>query len=307
MRLETHAAWQLMHGVLAFGRDFQMFNQGEPTGVLDWVFAGKPLRGWNLRVTDRGIRAEIDPGRLGQGHEDQWLGYLSQAGVPISTPLIVDGKPYKLYDVLKRAMYDCYEGKETSWTLTALSIYLDPLDQKWTARDGEQWSVERLAGLEAGPTFDPELAERHITEAACGGTHRMIALAFAYNRFREEFPNVEPQGGWLATQQQVLWAIDAARRNQLPSGAFSILCFQRPMNSASIDEHLASTGHVLEFLSIALSKEELEAPWMRRAVHYLCDLLERTQEVDLECGALYHAAHGLVMYRERVFGPQSTP
>ena len=29
---------------------------------------------------------------------------------------------------------------------------------------------------------------------------------------------------------------------------------------------------------------------------------ERTRELDLECGALYHAAHGLVLYRERVWG-----
>ena len=35
----------------------------------------------------------------------------------------------------------------------------------------------------------------------------------------------------------------------------------------------------------------------------MCDLFRKTEKLPLECGALYHAAHGLVLYRERVFGP----
>jgi hypothetical protein len=304
MRQETHAAWQLLHGVLAFGSRYRMDYGAERVEVLDWALAGKPLRGWNLRATDRGVRAEIDPGREGQGHEDQWLAIISQTDASIRRKLVVGGAEYTLYDLLRRSMYDCYDEKETSWTLTALSKYLDPLDQTWTARDGQTWSLERLAAIEAGPLHDEQEAQRHVIEAPCGGTHRMIALAYAYNRYRRDHPDAAPQGGWLATKRRIDWALQAAQENQLPSGAFSILCFYRPMNSASIDEHLASTGHMLEFLSIALPDEQLEAPWVRRGVHYLCDLLERTRHIDLECGALYHAAHGLVMYRERLYGPR---
>ena len=45
---------------------------------------------------------------------------------------------------------------------------------------------------------------------------------------------------------------------------------------------------------------------MRRAVGYMCRLLERTKHIDLECGALYHAAHGLVLYRAKVYGPRDS-
>ena len=59
---------------------------------------------------------------------------------------------------------------------------------------------------------------------------------------------------------------------------------------------------VLEFLSIAVSDEDLGRPWIRRAAARLCALFQKTRRVPLECGALYHAAHGLALYRERMFG-----
>ena len=37
----------------------------------------------------------------------------------------------------------------------------------------------------------------------------------------------------------------------------------------------------------------------------LCKLFRKTKPVDVECGALFHAAHGVVLYREKLFGPRS--
>ena len=80
---------------------------------------------------------------------------------------------------------------------------------------------------------------------------------------------------------------------------------QRTGNSPDIRERLGCTGHVLEFVILASTDEELRQPWIRRAAGYLCDLLDKTRTIDRECGALYHAAHGLVLYRQRLFGPCS--
>lgn len=44
---------------------------------------------------------------------------------------------------------------------------------------------------------------------------------------------------------------------------------------------------------------------MTRAADALCRLFDETRSMDLECGALYHAAHGLILYRERLFGPMA--
>ena len=305
MSLEENAAWQILHGNLAFGRDFTVLHNGEPINVIDWVLAGKPMRGWTLQASDSGVQAILEPGKSGQGHEDQWLAILSQCDVTYSQRIVVDGVEHSIYDMIKRSMFDCWDGKEASWTLIALSQYLNPVDQTWQARDGEQWSLERLAGMEAGPIFNEEAWQQKIVGGACGGTHRLIGLTMALNRYRQEYPDRELGDGWQAAADRIAWAVEVARKNQLPSGAFSIAYFRRPVNSRNLDEHLAATGHTLEFLSLALTTQQLQQPWVQRSVVYLCDLLERTRQLDLECGALYHAAHGLVLYRQRVWGPRN--
>ena len=62
------------------------------------------------------------------------------------------------------------------------------------------------------------------------------------------------------------------------------------------------TGHIVEVLSVALDDERLTEPWVTRAADRLVTLLEQTSDVDVECGALYHAAHGLLLYRDRICG-----
>jgi hypothetical protein len=300
--LEQNAAWQILHGVLAYGRDFQAERRGESVNVLDWIFGGGAMRGWTLAPGPVGLRAIEEPGgKEGQGHPDQWIAVISQCGVPLSQAVRHAGRDWKLYDMVAQAMHETYEGKECSWTLIALSRYLDPFDRTWAARDKQNWSLERMIAMEAGPD-DDAAGREHISTAACGGTHRLIGMQMALDKFDENFPSQELTGGWARAQHRIDDAIAAAKANQLPSGAFSIDYFERPANSADISEHLAATGHTLEFLALALDDEELAQPWVTRAAVYLCKLFQKTRQVDLECGALYHAAHGLVLYRQRRFG-----
>jgi hypothetical protein len=55
-------------------------------------------------------------------------------------------------------------------------------------------------------------------------------------------------------------------------------------------------------LSLSLDDRQLSEPWVTRAADRLVTLLEQTSDVDVECGGLYHAAHGLLLYRDRVCG-----
>jgi hypothetical protein len=68
---------------------------------------------------------------------------------------------------------------------------------------------------------------------------------------------------------------------------------------------MGSAGHTMEFVATALDKEELQQVWVKRAVLDVCKLFRKTKPVDVECGALFHAAHGLVLYREKVYGPRT--
>jgi hypothetical protein len=110
------------------------------------------------------------------------------------------------------------------------------------------------------------------------------------------------EGIWAEADQVIQQAVADARRYQNPDGSFSTRYFASPGSSPDLAQNLGSTGHILEFLALSLADSELREPWVRRAAAYLCDLFRMTRDLPLECGALYHAAHGLVLYRERLFG-----
>jgi hypothetical protein len=58
---------------------------------------------------------------------------------------------------------------------------------------------------------------------------------------------------------------------------------------------------MFEWLSLYLSREKLKEPWVTRAVESLLDAFDHTQHQPLDCGSLYHAAHGLSLYRQHRF------
>jgi hypothetical protein len=304
LRLDKHAAWQIIHGVVAFGPNFPVSNGDERVAALDWAFAGKPMQGWTLRPGPDGVESVLEPGtKTGQGHPDQWLGYMALWGVPSSTPLTVAGREFQVKDLVTQAMRDVREGREGSWTLMALSTYLHPT-QAWQARDGSEWTLERLVAVEAGADLPAEAAQDQINVAACGGSHRLIALAYALGQRKKQLPEEPLSGGWAAADERIRWAVSRAQTYQLPSGGFSVHYFARPSGSPDLAEHLGATGHTLELLALSLDDEELAAAWVARAANFLCEIFETTESLDLECGALYHAARGLVLYRTRRFGPK---
>jgi hypothetical protein len=299
MEATTHAAWQVMHGALVYGRDLIIKDpDGNLVSAIDYLFAGGEMQGWNLRPAERGVHCLLESGsKTGQGHRHQWIGYLalSPAELAPDTLVRVAGRDYQFSDLLSQAQWECREGMEASWTVMALSAYL-PIDAEWQASDGETWTIERLVAMEAA---------QNIAESACGGTHRLTAITAALNRYLAEGRPIE--GGWADAQAVIERHVQMAREYQQPNGAFSTSYFVRPANNIDAQTLIGTTGHTLEFLAYALSDEELRQPWVRRSVEFLVEMFEKTEQIDLECGALYHAAAGLAVYRSRVFGPVSFP
>ena len=288
-----HAAWQILHGVLAYGRDFTMDHNETRVQALEWVLGGGDLSGWRVRKGDVGLKAVLEAGtKTGQGHEDQWLAVISQAGLGLDHPIRVGDEQYTVGDLVNQAKYDVYEGKECSWTLIGLSGYLS-LGASWTAGDGTDWSLERIIKMEA---------DQELTVSACGGSHRLIGMTMALRRYQEAHGDDPLTGGWAAAEEKIAWAIETTQRFQQPSGAFSVNYFQRSADTPDLAARLGATGHTLEFLALAVDDETLRSPWVTRGVRHLCRLFQQTRQIDLECGALYHAAHGLALYRERRFG-----
>lgn len=291
---KVNNAWQIVHGVLAFGPELQITVDDKLASAVDYLLGGGALTGWNMVADEYGVEAIVEPGtKTGQGHEDQWLGYLSQCGIRPDAPLIVRGESRKVADLVTHAQRDVYQGMEATWTVMAFSTYL-PLDAAWKAKDGSEWTIERLLAMEAA---------HDTSEGACGGTHRLYGMSTALNRYLEGKGKLEK--GWKAADERIQDAIKKAQEFQSADGSFSTNFFQRAGTSHEVGVMLHATGHTLEFLTLAVTDKQLKEPWMVRAVVYLCNVLERTKKRDLECGALYHAAHGLALYRMRRFGDPS--
>ena len=297
LNTEDHAAWQIVHGIMAFGAGLHIEHQGEVVPALEWLLESGALTGWNLRPGEKGLEAVLEAGtQTGQGHEDQWLGYLSLCGLEADDPLTVRGQEHKVNDLVTQAMWDVRDGMEASWTLMGLSTYL-PLNAEWETSRGETWNLERLVQLEADYT---------LGESPCGGTHRLIGMTIALNRYHAEHDG-EPSGGWKAAEKRIQDAIRDAKNYQNPDGTFSADFFERASSTADVALKINTTGHTLEFLCYALSKDQIrsrEYDWVGRSAVRLAELLDETKELPLECGSLYHAAHGLQLYRLQRFGPR---
>jgi hypothetical protein len=299
---QTHGAWQILHGVLAFGGDFPVQTPAGTRGALDFILAGGTINGFDPMRGDSfgerpgqpgraGLRMGMQPStKVGQGHRDQWLAILSQCGLPATTELKTSDHTFTIQDWLNQLEYDVPRNLELefSWTLIPLTTYHDT-NYRWTARDGVQYSTEDLLRSELQQSLD---------SSVCGGTHRLIGIAMSLKRRKAEGKPIT--GVWMDADLLLSQAIEAAKENQNPDGSFSIAYLHRPGWTRDLGETLGTTGHVLEFLSFAAPDQTLLEPWVQRSVRRLCQVLDQCQDVDIECGVLYHALHGLSEYQSRM-------
>ena len=302
LNTSEHGAWQILHGALAFQLQFPTLigQNGDARSAVEYALQGGTIRGWTLEPGDmlpngrRGLKAIVEPGtKKGQGHADQWLAILAQCGLKQDQPIQLGDQTFRLSDLVEQVKYDApfNAAREWSWTLIGLSYYL-PWDAEWTARDEENWSIERMVREELG---------QQLNESACGGTHRLIGIATALNHYVDSGQPLE--GTWQGAHNVVRESVGLILQDQNPDGSFSAQYLRRPSHSSDMATTLGTTGHMLEFLTVAMQDDELSHRQVEFAVNHLCELFHATETLSLECGALYHAAHGLRLYRERRFGP----
>jgi hypothetical protein len=295
---QTHGAWQILHGVLAYGDAFQVETPEGAQSALQYILQGKPIAGFDPLAGDllgdpprRGLQMELQPStKVGQGHRDQWLAILSQSGLTLETQIPTRSQTFTIADWVRQVEYDVPRNLELefSWTLIALTRYR-ATDHRWVGRDRNPYSIEDL--------LQSELSQS-IPSSVCGGTHRLIGIAMSLRKRREEGKPIT--GVWADAENLVLAAIEEAERNQNPDGSYGVAYLHRPGWSRDLGEALGTTGHVLEFLALSTPDRLLMEPWIERTARRLCELLRQCQDVDLECGVLYHALHGLQEYRARL-------
>lgn len=287
----VHTPWQVVHGILALRWDFKLLTGkgNEEIGAIEWIMGGQQFDGMPLwEETPYGGRGHpFTRPYAFEGHPTQFMGYMSMADIPLGYEIKTPTKVITIRDILNDSKMQVREGPEITWTLWALSHYEEP-DAQWFNSAGEPWSIERLMRLQV---------DEVVTNAACGGTHGMFALSYARNMYISTGKPL--RGVWAEADQKIKRYVMEAQALQNPDGSFSANHFKGPGYSSDFPVRIATSGHQLEWLMIALPQSKLKEEWFRRAITNIANDLIENRHVASDCGPLFHAVHALVVYRQR--------
>jgi hypothetical protein len=279
--------------MLAYRREYMIKQNGVKVNALNWIASGPVYKNqpWFEKMP---YGAHAHPYNnvpyAFQGHPNQFLAYMTMCDLPLDFKFKAAGdQTVTISDFLNGAQMEVNDREEVTWTLWFLAHYLET-DAHWINKDGQPWSMERLVQIENGKV---------VTSAACGGTHGLFALAYARNGFRASGRTL--YGPWLEADQKVQRYVEEARANQNPDGTFSSNYFQGPGYSTDFVKRIGTTGHILEFICVALPQSRMSEDWIRRAAAALAHDLIENRQAAAECGALYHAVDGLAIYRTRLW------
>jgi hypothetical protein len=293
----TNAFWTIFHGILGLGPGLAIVEprSGTKVNALDYIFGGNfelgEIRGMRFIPTEAGLDVQTGPQFVGQGHQDQFIAEIAQWNTPIDKKVIVHGREYTLMDFVREIQAHVRtEGQELSWAIVAIGQYLGT-DVVWKNRQGETVHYEDVVRFEK---------DASVTEAACGGTHRLFGLTWALHLHLRA--GGELTGIWKEVSDHLDRHVALAKEYQNPDGSFSSNYFRGKGSTTDPKDRLGSSGHTLEWLAATLTDEQLREPWMRDGAHAVAMMILDIQSAEMESGALYHATHGLILYYARTFG-----
>lgn len=294
--VNEYTPWQIMHGILALRHDHKVRVGNKLVRSIDYVSAGAVYRGENwFEKTPYGGRGHpFSVPYAFEGHTNQFAALLCMSALPANHTLKVRGGTISMADIVQNAKMTVNSNEEITWTLWFLTQYIRQ-DSEWVNQQNQRWSMAELVRHQVQ---DP------VYNAPCGGTHGLFALAFSRNAYVKQQGQL--RGVWLQAEYKLRQHIELARQLQNPDGSFSTQWFRGRGFSYDFQERLKCSGHMLEWLMMALPHRRLEEVWVRRAVQNVASDLIRSANSPVECGPLYHALHALKLYHERVV-PEQAP
>src|SRR5262249_41520626 len=136
--------------------------------------------------------------------------------------------------------------------------------------------------------------------AACGGTHRLFGLSWVHHlHLRKGGQSV---GVWKDVADNTAKHVKLARQYQNSDGSFSTNFFRGSGTASDVQLRMNTSGHILEWLALALSDTEVRQAWVQDAANAVALMILEHQGEGIEGGTLYHAVHGLLEYYARVYG-----
>ena len=295
LNTKDHSPWAIMHSFITYGVDTQLYidrPNGKRVSAIGWLCYNGRSGGMRLFQLKNGqIYARQGPGY--QGHGGQFLAMLAQSRVKMDYPLKIMSKDFTVSDLIKYEQDTCRSKTELTFKLIGLSHYL-PSDAKWENRHGYQWDIPRL--------IREEMAQP-VNGAACGGTHRLMGLSYAFTK--REKRNEPIDGDWLRARKFVEKYQQHAFQNQNRDGSFSTNWFRGAGNRTDVNRKLETTGHILEWMVYSLPQDQLDQPRVVKAVDFLTQMMVDNRYRHWKVGPKGHALHALLLYDQRVFGTTS--
>lgn len=291
-------AWVRSHMLLAYGPNaYAERNSADGSERILNSFLGS-VAGLNVEIPfvlrgdqlhPRNIGAAVDQ----QGHANQFLAYLSMAGVPLDAQVLVGKRALTVQQLVDSSLYEIHRDTDLSWTVIAYAAYLQP-EQTWDTKFGERLCF-----------FDVVQWLLDKPEVACDGAHFLCAAAMVL---------AQPQ--WkvrLTTTQRYRCEriIDEKVTVIRDSGLWSSEDLSEFVSDRPTAGVMQSRGHALEWITNRLGADQLCESWIVDAVEQLLDAIELEHEFlfaneiayskkPAGYGSLGHAMSGLRRWSKKV-------
>ncbi len=304
----AHGFWTVFHLILGLGPKAAELidDKNQRINALDYVCSAQAstMRGLAFAPTAFGVDVVTNNPLAGemhfsQGHQDQFIAEMTQWGLSPDRTFVVPSKDHKenrtyhfkdfINHCKMRASLQQQPPQELSWAIVVIPYYYGTA-ASWVNEQGEKLTVEKLVQAEVRAS---------VNEAACGGTHRLFGLAWAYHLHLRGGGRTE--GVWKEVADHLQKYKEETKKLRNPDGSFSTAFYRGRENDPDLGKRINTTGHMLEWLSLAMTEEEVRQEWMQEAANALMKVIFEGQGRPVPGGGLYHAAHGLLLYYARLY------
>lgn len=296
------------HALRTWGSEIRFSGEDTISGPDLAAFltdTAKHLQSWNHRVTPLlvdtglGVHVRFSEDAAGSVHHDHALAALTEAGLPLGTPVFTTARALQLRDVLQEALRDFRpDERETEWSAMAFTLWLaEPRITSWHNAQGRLVTLDLLAR---------RLIRSHKRGGVCLGTHRIYTLMLML-RLNEEHGGKLLEAETAAAAEAYLADIrDRITASQWPDGSWNSNwvdgadCFRLTDSQEKASKRVIATGHHLEWL--ALAPERLHPPreQVLKAASWLVQNVSQTpqEEIDRNFTFYSHVGKALALWRK---------
>lgn len=263
--------------------------------VKSWGAAGEPI----LQPVDDGVAIRWISEQAASVHHDHLLASLTEAGVSLDTPVYTPGRTMQFRDVLNQALRDFrLDERETEWSVMAFGFWLAPRQvSSWHNGEGREISFDMLAA---------RLLRNHRKHGVCLGTHRvysMMVLLRLHAEYGGKLLSEETQVHILRYLEDVRDLISQGQSSDgswAPNWTDGADAESRKDPKEKKKSRVISTGHHLEWLSIAPLSLHPDRQQIRRAADWAINNVRQTPQSEITANYTFysHIGNALALWRK---------